>query len=93
MPKLHAKEAKCFANILTEMMTLAALSRTKCRAASFPRPILAPVTIMVLPVQSWSGYGSVSHISFTVSNILKGLKLIKETGKGINVRGISQVVG
>lgn len=39
-------------------ITLAALRRTKWRAASRPRPTLPPVTIMVWPVKSSWGYGT-----------------------------------
>ena len=38
-------------------ITFAALRRVKCRAASRPRPVFAPVTMMVWPSKGWVGYG------------------------------------
>ena len=40
-------------------MTLAASRRTKCRAASRPRPVLEPVIMIVWPVKEVEGTGRV----------------------------------
>ena len=42
---------------LTARITRAASSRTKCRAASSPRPVLEPVTMMVWPANDVVGRG------------------------------------
>jgi hypothetical protein len=46
-----------FSVLLQARITFAAFSRTKCRATSRPKPQFAPVTMMVWPVKSPSGYG------------------------------------
>lgn len=42
---------------LTARITRTASSRTKCRAASSPRPVLEPVTMMVWPLKDVVGIG------------------------------------
>lgn len=46
-----------FETVRQAMMTLAALSRTACRAASRPKPVLLPVMITVCPSKEPSGTG------------------------------------
>ena len=51
--------ASPFSTLRQPMITFEAPSRTKCRVASSPRPTFAPVTMIVLPLKSVSGYGRV----------------------------------
>ena len=46
--------------VRTAIMTSWALRRTKCFAASKPRPVFEPVTMMVWPVKELVGYGSLT---------------------------------
>ena len=45
--------------VRTARMMRAALRREMCRAASSPRPVLAPVIMIVCPVKTFLGTGSV----------------------------------